>query len=256
MKTTFTNILLISLFSALAFNVQAQNSVTQDENTDYILDGKNLIKLNVLGLPLKNFSLQYERAITNKISVLAGINVMPKSGIPLLSLMESLIDDEETYNDLKSLRLSNFSFTPEVRFYLNKKDSFKGFYLAPFARIGNYKVSIPIDFDVMDQTETIPLNGSINTISGGLMIGTQFKLAKSVYLDWQIIGPHYGKATGDIIGKKSLTPEEVDAVKESLGEIDLPLIEYTFHVDGNGASWKVNGPWVGIKSNLSIAYRF
>lgn len=57
------------------------------------VSGKNLLKINLLSLPLGNFSFEYERVVANKITVGMGYRFMPKSGIPLKSTISNLIDD-------------------------------------------------------------------------------------------------------------------------------------------------------------------
>lgn len=91
-----------------------------------------------------------------------------------------------------------------------------GFYIAPFARIAKYTVDMPFDFkeeiyDPQDGTYLttvegeIPLHGKINSFTGGLLFGAQWKIAKQVFLDWWILGPHYGSANGSVLGKKTLS---------------------------------------------------
>lgn len=59
-------------------------------------DGKNLVKINFTALIFNNYSLQYERAIGKRISLVAGFKFMPKGQIPFLNTIKSLVDDPET----------------------------------------------------------------------------------------------------------------------------------------------------------------
>lgn len=84
---------------------------------------------------------------------------------------------------------------PELRYYFSKKGALRGFYLGLFASIARYNADLLFEYDDAAVTKTIPLSGSITGITGGLMIGAQFKLGGRVYLDWWILAPNYGAPT-------------------------------------------------------------
>lgn len=245
--------------------VFAQDSGDRSTEIEEVVPGKNLVKINLFSLPLKNFSLQYERPVAKKISVAMGVRYMPEGTIPLMSVAKKIAESDDLDDDisgqLKNFRLGNFAITPEVRFYLGK-EVLRGFYIAPFVRYATFNVSLPFDLETEDAnnqvtTERIDLKGDLKTIAGGLLFGAQWKLGKMVYLDWQILGPHFGKATGNLNGKKNLTPEEQDDLRLFIADLeDVPFVKFTSNVDANGAQVKVNGPWAGIRSGLSIGIRF
>jgi len=219
-------------------------------------DGKNLVKWNVAALALKNFSFQYERAVSNKISVAGGLRFALKSTLPFSSALEDAIDDEETWNSIKDFKTANFAITPEVRFYLGKQ-VFQGFYVAPFVRYANYTAEVPYTFEVEGIQEIIPLSGNVNTFTGGVLLGAQWKLASRIHLDWWILGPSYGSNSGSITGKKSLSAEEQRELRESLSDLeDLPVVKTKYTVDDNGAKVDFSGPWAGIRAGLSVGFRF
>ena len=237
----------------------------EEKNTEEAMPGKNLIKLNVFALPLKNFSLQYERPIAKKISVAMGVRFMPEGPPPLMSLAKKIAKtddlDDDISDQLENFRFGNFALTPEVRFYLGK-EALRGFYIAPFARYATFKVSLPFDLETEDEnnqvtTERIDMKGDLNTIAGGVLFGAQWKLSRMVYLDWHIVGPHYGTAKGNLSGKKNLTSDEQDELRLFIADLeDLPLIKLESNVHASGAEVKVNGPWAGIRAGLSIGIRF
>ncbi|WP_256006679.1 DUF3575 domain-containing protein [Pedobacter deserti] len=223
-------------------------------------ESKNIVKINVPALFLKNYSFQYERAIGEKMSIGGGIKFSPKSSVPLKSRLESLIDDEEAWESISQFKTGNFAITPELRFYLGKK-VFQGFYIAPYARFATYTAEVPFKFDVdvmgTTYTETMPLSGDITTLSGGILLGSQFKIAKRLHLDWWILGAHYGTSSGNISGTKTLSNEEQQALREQLAELeDLPLVKTKYTVDGNGAKVDFDGPWAGLRAGLSVGFRF
>lgn len=263
MQTNFTKNLLLSslvliLCSIGTINAQEKNTTPQETSSED--EAKNLVKWNVAALALKNYSFQYERAVSKKISVALGLRFAPKSGVPFKSQFEKLIDNEDTWNSVKDFKTGNFAITPEVRFYLGQS-VFRGFYIAPFARYAKYSVEGPFNYDVTVGTTTqsgvIPLSGDIKTFTGGLLFGAQWKLSKLVYLDWWILGGSYGTSSGSISGKKTLDVNEQQALREQLKDLeDLPLVKVKSTVDGEGAKVDFDGPWANLRAGLSIGFRF
>lgn len=248
-------ILLSILFSVFLLSSKAQ-SLSSDSLKR--TDGKNLIKLNLTALPLSTYSIVYERAIGKKTAVGLGLRYFPEGKIPFLSKIEEAIDDEDTNKQLRNFKMSNFALTPEIKFYFGK-DVFRGFYIAPFARYAVYSASVPFEYEVDNVKENIPLNGEIKTFTGGLTFGAQWKLSKMVYLDWFILGPHYGSSKGNIAGNKSLSMDEQDALREEMKKLedsDIPLLNIKTSVDANGARADFSGPWAGIRAGISLGIRF
>jgi hypothetical protein len=75
-------------------------------------------------------------------------------------------------------------------------------------------------------------------------------------MDFRILGPHYGRSNLSLVGKKTLTPEEQETLREELDGIGGDVIDVETEVNGEGASAKAKGPWAGIRVGLSIGYRF
>jgi len=260
MRKNFTK--TIAFFSLIAIFMIAATSAAHAQGSNYDdSDEKNLVKWNVAALVLKNFSFQYERAITQKISGAVGIRFSPKSGVPFSSALKNAIDDDETWESIKDFKTGNFAITPEVRFYLGK-GGFQGFYVAPFIRYANYTAEVPYNFDVEDgagnsRTEVIELDGKVNSFTGGLLFGAQWKIAKRFAIDWWILGPNYGTSNGNIAGNKALNQQEQDALRETLKDLeDLPVVKTKSSVDANGARVDFDGPWAGFRAGLSVGFRF
>ncbi|MEQ7801692.1 DUF3575 domain-containing protein [Pedobacter sp. ASV1-7] len=265
MQTNFTKnslLLLISFTICTLGTVKAQESTTEE-------DGKNLVKWNVPAVALKNYSFQYERAIGKKMSVALGVRFAPKSNIPFSSQLEKAIDDPETWNSIKDFKTGNIAITPEFRYYMGK-GVFRGFYVAPFVRYAKYNAEVPFNFEVefedpgnpgnfFTKEEQIFLSGDVTTLTGGLMIGAQWKLSKLVYLDWWILGGSYGTSSGNISGKSKnpLDNDEQQALRDALADLDeLPLVKTKYTVDSEGAKVDFDGPWASIRAGLSIGFRF
>jgi hypothetical protein len=259
MSKTFTKKILVFALASLLFGIQNAQAQTISAETSSS-DAQNIVKWNVAALALKSYSFQYERAVGSKVSVGIGYRFMPKSGIPFKSTINDWVDDEQTERTINNFKTSNFAITPEVRFYLGSKGVFNGFYLAPYVSYAKYNGEGPFEFDIpqLNRTETMFFKGDINTFTGGLKIGAQWKLSRLVYLDWWIIGPNYGSAKGDLSGKRNSNAIEQAVLKQQIDDLidDLPLIKATSTVDANGATIHIKGPWAGARAGLNVGFRF
>ncbi len=217
---------------------------------------KNMVKLNLPALALKNITLQYERAVARKVTIAGTFRYMPKSSIPLKSTFIKLADDPEFERQVDGLKVGNYAFMPEARFYLSKKGAFRGFYLGLFGNFSQFTAEVPLEFDNAGTTEIIPMSGKLNGITGGLMIGTQFKLSKKLNLDWWILGPNYGTSTGKLTGQKTMDATEQQSLRDELAGLDIPLTKFTYDVNGNGATINFDGPWGGVRAGLCLGFKF
>lgn len=226
---------------------------------------KNVFKVNLTGLPLRNFGFQYERMLSRKSSFNLGLRFMPKGSIPMLSSFETTIDDPTAYSTLSAASINGFAITPEFRVYLGKKGGPRGFYLAPFARYTTFDASLPtVEFtyevtennQTFTETRTIDMSGSLSGITGGLMLGSQWRLGKSVYLDWWIIGGSFGKSSGELIGVSQLSVDEQDGLREELQTLDIPFVDYTVEVNSSGAKLNFDGPFASLRGGLSLGIKF
>lgn len=221
-----------------------------------------ILKVNLTGLLLKNYSFQFERVLNRTFSLAVQYRIMPETNIPFKSAILELIGDEDpdTKKIIEDFRMSNYAITPEVRIYLSRKGYGRGFYIAPFYRYAsftsnNFNVFYTDDADV---EQTIKMSGKLTSNTGGLLIGTQASLGKHVVLDLSLLGLHYGSGTGDFSGipSKPLTAAEQDDLRSQLEDIDLPLTEKTVNVNANSASLKLDGPWAGLRFAISLGVRF
>ena len=188
-------IYLVVFFCAFALLARAENGADSSK----VAVRKNFVKINLPTLALRTYALEYERAIGKKISASIGYRLMPKGGIPLKGTVNDLIDDPEVYKQLNSFELGNNAITPQIKFYFGK-EVFKGFYLAPFARIAKYNANGLFNFDVNGSDEEMPLSGELKTLTGGLELGVNFRLSKRIYLNLNA-GPQFGSSKGTFDGK-------------------------------------------------------
>ncbi len=238
--------MLLVIFGCVSASAQKDEKKTE----------ANMIKLNLTSLPLKNFALQYERAVAKKITVAANVRFMPKGKLPFSKQIIKAVDDPETERQINNTRIGNFAVMPEVRFYVGKKGAFHGFYIAPYADIASYSTDIEFQYDDNGTPSYIPLSGKVSTLTGGVLFGAQWALGSKIYLDWWILGPNYGRSNGNISGKKTLSLSEQQDVRDALDGLDIPLTDYTYKVDGNGADIQFKGPWAGVRSAICIGFNF
>ena len=251
MKNTVTKLLQIS--GALGLMLTSFESAAQTTDTSSVF--KNQVKLNLPALFLKNFSFSYERTVSKNIAVGLGIRFAPSATLPFQAQIESIVDDEEAYERIKNFKTSNFSITPQVRFYLGKQ-AFQGFYVAPFASYSAFNASGPYRFSSDAGDLDIPLSGDVTTLTGGILIGSQFNIGSRFGLDIYI-GPNYGSLSGSISGSKTLTADEQNGLRNSLADLDeIPMIKTKYTVNSAGATIDLDGNWPGLRAGISVAYKF
>ncbi|ROI01204.1 MULTISPECIES: DUF3575 domain-containing protein [unclassified Chryseobacterium] len=231
------------------------------ENQNISPEKMNIIKTNITAYAFRNINLSYERAINQWFSLNIGFGTMPEGKIPFINAF--LKDEDE--KRFQNLRVKATNFTIEPRFYVGKGYG-KGFYLAPYYRysdVTSNTFDFYYDYNGPDGIAyQIPLRGqgSANGNSGGLMAGVQFFLTRNqnLVLDFWIAGAHYGSGKGDFTMTSDylLTPDMQAQLKKEIEKLDIPFVKYTVETNANGARIKVDGPWAGFRSGLSLGYRF
>ena len=237
----------------IAIGLYGSTAFAQEEEAE--IEKKNIIKINLPALAFKNISLQYERAVGKKISVAGTFRFMPKGSLPFSSNISKWADDAELDRQLSNTNVGNFAIMPELRFYLGKKGALRGFYIGPFASFASYNADLLYEYED-GVTKTIPLSGNVNTITGGLMFGAQWKLSNAISLDWWILGPNYGGSKGDLSGKQALSPSEQQSLRDELADLDIPLTKFTYDVNATGAAINFKGPWAGVRAGICIGFNF
>lgn len=213
----------------------------------------NIIKTNVSAFAFRNINLTYERIINQKFSVAVGFGTLTKGNIPFA---KSYLKDTE-FSDME-VGMSNFTIEPRI--YLGKGFG-KGFYLAPYYRHSSVKADhVTLQGNYDNEDVTVNISGKASANSGGLLMGVQWFLGRNEnwVLDLWIVGAHYGGATGSFRGTTSrpLTQEQQDQLKQQIDEIEVPLVKYKTTTDANGVTIALNGPWTGVRSGISVGYRF
>jgi Protein of unknown function (DUF3575) len=237
----------ICLLFALTISLPAISQVT---------DGKNMGKINLSAFALKGFSLQYERQVASRMTVALGYSKIPTSNIPFKSYIERQINNPDV--KVGDFHLGTSIFTPEIRYYFGKDGAFHGFYIAPYARIGSYNIDGPIEYTSSTNTpRTAVFDGKLNTITGGLMIGSSFSLSSKLYLDWWIIGASIGGANGDLTAMTPLSKSEQSSLQDNLNNLNVPFTKVASHVNERGATVTTTGSMVGLRGlGINLGFRF
>jgi len=234
--------------------------------------GRNAVKANLLPLVGGTFAVEYERALTQRISVGAMFSTRAEKELPFMPEIKSLIGDgsDELKDVLEKATLGATSFALEARLYTGRKGSFRGFYLAPYFKTAKYALGAPISakyeepaLGIREEAE-ITAKGKLSATTVGLGIGVQFKIGNRVTVDWRIIGPGYGKGKGTVSGTHhmDLSPElqrefqeELEKLVKDVDEVPFLKIEDT-KVGARDISFRTDSPWAGIRTGLSVGFRF
>ncbi|MFN4005966.1 MAG: hypothetical protein ACK4HE_00510 [Chitinophagaceae bacterium] len=231
--------------------------------------GKNIFKINLGSLTVKNYSFMYERALGKHTSIAVGYRFMPKGSLPFQSNINDIVGDNSVA--INRVAIGNNAITGEFRWYPGKRGWMRGFYVAPYVRQASFDLSVPVDFSY---TVTVPspggpiivprpneatFTGKITSFSGGLMLGTQYTFGKFITLDIWIIGGHYGSSNGDLTFRAAngLDAREQQELKAQLEKIEFPTFKFESTVDANGGTVKSTGGWAGLRGlgfNLGIRF--
>lgn len=129
---------------------------------------QNVIKVNYISPIFKTAAFFYERAINEKSSMQLGL----------------------LYTGFKvaGTKLQGFAVTPEYRFYLSQKEAPAGFFLGPYVKYQNYKLT-----QSMEGFSDTDVTGKIQSFGGGLLVGHQWIFAERVSLEF-FLGPSFNAA--------------------------------------------------------------
>lgn len=255
---------LLLLTAVLSFSLCASSQAI--DNTDTSLTKtkeqpapkpyfRNIVKMNLASLALKNYNFSYERLITRKTSVIASFRTMPETNLGTLKLVEKLVritEEESIREDLSMITASNKTFTAEIRFYGGRKPGAKGFYLGLYGRTAGFDATYNYTYSSSTKDYDIPLQIKARGIGGGFVTGWQFAIAKRVMVDLYLLGAHYGKMKGDVTAATNLsglTSQEQQDLQQELDDLlavrDNQYLSTT--VSNTGVSGKLNGPFAGLR---------
>ncbi len=223
---------------------------------------KTFIKTNILGLAVRNYTVEFERTLNKKFTVGVNIRYMPNGGIPLADRVGKYIDptDVETLNALNNALISGSALSPEIRYYVGKKGFGKGFYLGGYFRSNTVKIDF-LPFTVDDgsgNTRSVKTAGTFKTTGPGFLIGTQFNLGKKMVLDWQILGVQYSSTTATITANPnpSLTTTEQNDINSALQGFNIAPFSFTSSVSPTRVFLELKGKAPMVRTGLSLGFKF
>ncbi len=242
------------------FSNQFSDEVTAPEMAKH----KNVVKINLSSLLVSGVSLQYERIITPRLSVSAGVNFRPEGQLPFAGFIKDAFVDEGEVNAHRFLDETKFSYltlTPEIRFYPGSKGAPNGFYVAPFFRYGSWDAVSELEFDRDDEPPVdLWLSGDLSYYGGGLMLGFQ-RARNRITVDWWLLGPFIGSVDGKFAARGSedigLTEQEKRDIEKEVNDIDTGILDLTAKVGDDRVDLLVGGGILGIRAvGFTLGFRF
>ena len=246
---------------AIALLLSCQSVFAQEPPAPEVSEfNKNHIKLNLFALPLRSFSLQYERGLNENMSVSLGVRLQPKGGIPFRATIENAYASDSLDRDfVNNSRISSWAITPEFRYYFGKRP-LNGFYIAPFVRIGGYGLEWTYRYtEDNGNVRTMNFNGKSTAFSGGLLFGAQWHVGKRFLVDWWILGPSYGSYKVNLNAATDLSdllPDDKQEIKTEIENLGVQGSRFTATVSNTGvvADGKLSLP--GLRTGLCIGFTF
>lgn len=224
----------------------------------------NFIKLNLAALPMNNFSVQYERAVSKKISLALGLRMMPQGGLPFASTLGEVLanNDSDFVSAIQSIRIKNLAITPELRWYPGRKGYGRGFYIATYYRYLTMDISstknIEISFDD-NSKRNIRMNAGLKMHNIGLMLGAQWMLSKRIFIDWWIIGAQAGLQSGAFTARPDMdfSTTQIAEMTDDI-KVNFTALGQTTKIDAKEVNVKTNSllALTGLRGGLCLGVRF
>ena len=159
---------------------------TAHAQTDTLSSRKNSLKVNSLGMVLKNVSLLYERSLNEHWSVQAGAAYRWGGNIPKTFALGNIIVDG------KSKGIRGYSFTPEVRYYFNMCECGRaptGLYAGLYGRITRLYGDVAFNVWTGEEYVDVASAGNFREYGLGLQLGYQFTIKDRFLVDLMFAGP-------------------------------------------------------------------
>lgn len=242
--------------------------IEHKENNSNQIDSKlfrrNGIKVNLFSLLVNNYSVSFERIISRKMSIQIGYRYQPykylmENPIGRFLTKKGAAIDLRYYN----FQTSNNALSSDFRVYTGKKYGAQGFYFGLYGRYASFDAD-NIDYNYItknDDEYLVPLVSNFNGFGGGIVMGRQWLIKKRISIDYSF-GFHYGKLNGSLVSNKDLsglTNQEKNELQANIEELFIIVNKNylsTITVDNSGVTGKISGPFLGIRSGLSIGIVF
>jgi hypothetical protein len=259
MKRISSFLIFFSLIFTCSNVLKAQDETsTRSENPIF---KKHILKVNLTGIALRNYGLQFEEVLNKRMSIALAYRIMPSGNIPFKTfIINQSGNSQSAGNVLNALRVGGSALTADLKFYLGKKGYGRGFYISPFYMNETFNAK-GLNFDYTDfnnQTASVDLSGNLRGNTLGLMLGSQWFIGKNLCIDWWIIGPHYGKSRSVFSARTNFTLDQLEqeSIRSSLASFDMPLTKESYSVSANEIKLMLDGSWAGIRAGIQFGFRF
>lgn len=263
-------LLSLSLLAGL-MTAQAQESKPKfTPSHGALLDGRTIVKTNLLGYTVGSYSISAERILTKRLSLQVGFS---KLGEKSLGDMVGIKEISEKY--LPEAKIASQSMSVDLRFYLSRRGYGHGFYLQPYFRHENHtfsgaKIETSRDLPAGMPKEYHPYTAShqIKSNSFGLSLGTQWLIGskKNIVIDWTILGLHYSgsaKSQFTALSPVAVDSQKVEEFKSDISKLaeesnlsELKDLKFEVAQDGSSVKTEIKHPYLFLRSSLSIGFRF
>lgn len=239
------NVSLVLLCVAVSFIATAQ----QNRMSGSSWGPKNVVKLNPLGvIGYRNIPIYYERAIYGPVAISAGFGykLPTKVGGAYGRAIKAAVTNLGGTADFG--RITGFSLTPEIKFYLSERGAPRGFYIGPYFRYSRYRLGMSASgTDPIDNTFYMAdVAMQYKTIGGGIQMGAQWIINDGFTIDWFFFGPGFRRheasmeVTSNVVSSDQWQQWEIDFEDDVESELaSLPVIGGFF--DNFDAEAKTNG---------------
>jgi hypothetical protein len=224
----------------------------------------NLIKYNLTPTAFGIYTIQYERVINLKQSAGISFSIAPNVELPFKStLIDQFGDNEEAVTAINSTTFTNFSITPEYRFYVGSVGAPVGFYLSSFIRYSHMSHTGIYQFTTSAGVVHNPeITTTFNGIGIGEMIGIQwlFGAKQNIVLDWWIVGPYFGYLSGTSHGTddmSDMTEQDKIDLENDIEAVEIPLWTIEATVGDGVVDADLKGGYYGVRlMGLCIGVKF
>lgn len=215
----------------------------------------NIIKINTLAIAFNNASLIYERALAPRVSANIGVGYKYAGGLP------RFFESEDKALQFSINKITGFSITPELRYYLKTCDSrfLEGFYGGIYFRYTQYTSNAEFDYIPLDyDPQYYKADALLSEVGGGITLGYQILLWDRLSLDFLFFGPRYSFYNIGYEFDKGVSQEFLDDLSAKINTvIDRLGIDYTVDLkQENESRASTSFDFSNIRFGISIGFAF
>lgn len=215
----------------------------------------NSIKINTLAIALNNISLTYERGIAPRLSVLVSGGYKYQGREPKAFVVNG------SAIDAKLDKITGWSFTPELRYYLESIDKrqLRGFYIGLYFRYTHF--SSGAEFDYFPEGAPMEFYTSdvvLTEVGAGIQLGYQLQLWKRLSIDFMFFGPRYSIYNMVYEFDKNVSQAFLDDLSDYVNDvIDRFGLDYDVELKQSGDSRASNSfTFANMRFGIGVGFAF